>query len=436
MKFAEKLKQAFAQKATPKGGVGSDPSSEPIELADREIPSVNARRRGNKVTSMLGMGFIACMGLYLIYQLNSGDTRKEKLAQKKEAEIAKANAIGAGLPQIVVPDLPAEKPASDGEANTEAGFHLAGGSGAPPERPPTPADLAEPPGPPAGQSNKPVLTPLEAARMRKQHSALTVEIESESSAAKGTDMPDMAGLSVAQSAPSFPSPASAPVQLEGLGQPSSPGARDELDASLQPTTTRATAAGMLPDLSFMITKGAFMDCTLETRIDSTVPGMTSCVLSRPMYSANRKLVLLDAGSKMVGQYAGGLKQGQARIFVLWTRIETPQGVVINLDSPGTDALGGGGLPGYVDTHFWKRFGGAILLSLVDDALAIASHRSGDANTTINLGNSQATAQNMATEALKASINIPPTLRKNHGDQINVFVARDLDFRSVYGIRAQ
>ncbi|MFX4728907.1 TrbI/VirB10 family protein [Acinetobacter baumannii] len=44
------------------------------------------------------------------------------------------------------------------------------------------------------------------------------------------------------------------------------------------------------------------------------------------------------------------------------------------------------------------------------------------------------ASDMATEALKNTINIPPILRKNQGDHINIYVARDLDFRSVYALR--
>ena len=38
---------------------------------------------------------------------------------------------------------------------------------------------------------------------------------------------------------------------------------------------------------------------------------------------------------------------------------------------------------------------------------------------------------MATEALKNSINIPPTGYINQGSRINIIVARDVDFGSVY-----
>jgi type IV secretion system protein VirB10 len=39
----------------------------------------------------------------------------------------------------------------------------------------------------------------------------------------------------------------------------------------------------------------------------------------------------------------------------------------------------------------------------------------------------------ASKALDATINIAPSLVKNQGAHLKIYVARDLDFRKVYGI---
>jgi hypothetical protein len=117
-----------------------------------------------------------------------------------------------------------------------------------------------------------------------------------------------------------------------------------------------------------VTKGAFLDCALETAISSDLAGMTSCRLTRDVYSTSGKVLLIERGSKIVGEYQSGLQKGKARIFVLWSRIETPTGVIVKLDSAGTGPLGRSGHSGFIDTHFWERFGSAILLSLIDDVV--------------------------------------------------------------------
>lgn len=213
-------------------------------------------------------------------------------------------------------------------------------------------------------------------------------------------------------------------------------AGDELSAKLTATPLPGVVANRLADNGLMIARGTHLDCTLETAIDTTQPGFTSCILARDMFGFNGKVLLLEKGSKITGQYQGGIKQGQSRIFVLWTRIATPNGVLVNLDSPGTDALGRSGHEGYVDAHFFERFGGALLLSIVDDALQIAGDRipGGPDDVGVDVSNTSAAGKDAATVALENSINIAPTLYKNQGERISIFVARDLDFRGVYELR--
>jgi type IV secretion system protein VirB10 len=127
-----------------------------------------------------------------------------------------------------------------------------------------------------------------------------------------------------------------------------------------------------------------------------------------------------------------LQQGAARVFVLWTEARTPTGVIVPLASPGADELGRAGLAGTVDRHFWERFGAALLVSIVDGGVQAAVQSSRGGGTVIY---DPSTSQNVGTEVLKSTVNIPPTVVKHQGDRIAVLVARDLDFRSVYELRS-
>ena len=199
---------------------------------------------------------------------------------------------------------------------------------------------------------------------------------------------------------------------------------------LQPTRTAAVAAGVMPDRRFLLTKGAFIDCTLETAIDSTLPGMTTCITATDVWSADGSVVLLERGTKLVGETRGAVRHGQRRLFVLWNEARTPTGVVVELASPGTDALGRSGVTGDVDTHFGARFGAAILISLIDAATValVASQSDGEGGSVVIAPQG---AQDVVSEVIRQTVDVPPTIRVAHGERIQVLVARDADFADVY-----
>ncbi|CAN7646217.1 type IV secretion system protein VirB10 [Phenylobacterium sp. LjRoot225] len=193
------------------------------------------------------------------------------------------------------------------------------------------------------------------------------------------------------------------------------------------TKARATALG---DRSYMILAGTQIPCVLQTAMDSSLPGYTTCIIPRDVYSDNGRVVLLEKGTKVLGEYRGGMQRGQRRLFVLWTRAVTPQGVAIDLASPGADAIGRAGFSGDLDNRFFERFGGALLLSLVDDGVYVAAGRGNE------LQNTARVPSDVAAVALQSSINLPPILRKNQGEDVGIMVAQDFDFSEVYGVQAR
>jgi type IV secretion system protein VirB10 len=212
-------------------------------------------------------------------------------------------------------------------------------------------------------------------------------------------------------------------------------ATSSLSNALSATRTTEMTATQLRDPDLTLTQGSFLDCALITAINSQQPGMTSCVLNRNVYSTNGRVLLLERGTKIVGQYQSAqLRQGMDRIFVLWTRAETPNGVIINLDSPNADSLGRSGMEGKINHHFWQRFGAAMLVSLVDDAAQYAVNgRNNSGGTTYNFGSTAGATRDAASIIVESSANIPPTLDRAQGGHVGIFVARDLYFGSVYSL---
>ena len=163
-------------------------------------------------------------------------------------------------------------------------------------------------------------------------------------------------------------------------------------------------------------------------MDSTQPGLTSCVIPHDVWSANGNVILMEKGTRVLGEYAGGFSQGENRIFVLWNRAITPAGISVSLGSPAADQLGRAGMGGRVDTFFWQRFGGALLLSIVGDA--------GDAisNRVSGLDQTMETPNTAAAVAAQDSQRIRPRLTAPQGREMTIMVARDVDFSQVYSLR--
>ncbi|WP_375666336.1 type IV secretion system protein VirB10 [Bartonella sp. TT121SHDZB] len=202
---------------------------------------------------------------------------------------------------------------------------------------------------------------------------------------------------------------------------------------LKPTVLEGIRASTLGNRNYIIAMGTSIPCILETAINSDQQGFASCIVSRDILSDNGRVVLLDKGTQIVGEYRSGLKKGQTRLFVLWNRAKTPNGIIISLASPATDALGRSGMDGDIDNHWLERIGSALLVSLIKDATHYANKRLAkkqekEETETISSG------QNIANILVENYANISPTLSKNQGEMVNIFVARDLDFSSVYKLK--
>jgi type IV secretion system protein VirB10 len=195
-------------------------------------------------------------------------------------------------------------------------------------------------------------------------------------------------------------------------------------AAAENAPARATR---IANSSYTVPQGAIIAGVLETAINSDLPGYVRAVVSRDVMGFDGRRILIPSGSRLIGQYRSGLTAGQSRAFIVWTRLTRPDGVTISLGSPATDTLGRAGLGGKVDSHFLKRFGSAILLSVVQSGLGLLQRGGNDV-----VVRTADDAKSVAGIALQRDINIPPTVKVAQGTAIRIFTARDLDFSGTDG----
>ena len=365
--------------------------------------------------SALGLGFL---GWYYAHTF-AMQSEARRTAQKAATQQAGGNTPLPPLGPITPPNARAPSPPSV----------MASALGPPPAPPPPMMDGM----PAAGSAVTPAAYGAPATPGVRPKSPWEIALQRKLSGPAFDRSPNgpstaSAGESALPPQPEIPeeAPGTPPQDIPGSAAPSG-----ALASLLTPTLTPAVRPTVLPTQRLLLPKGAFIDCTLETAIDSTLPGMTTCVTATDTFSADGTVVLLPRGTELVGETRGQVQQGSSRIFVLWTQARTPSGVVIPLASPGTDALGRSGLAGKVNRHFWQRFGAAILVSVINGAVEYAVQSQNQGGAVIY---DPGSTQEVMTEALKGTIDIPPTVTVANGSRIQVLVARDVDFRSVYALR--
>lgn len=202
-------------------------------------------------------------------------------------------------------------------------------------------------------------------------------------------------------------------------------------------SARPTSARFIQKPDALLVRGTYIRCILETRVISDVPGYTACIVTEPVYSINGRRLLLPRGSKVLGYYKDD--PIGARMAVVWDRITTPNGIDVNMQSPGVDGLGGAGIPGERNAHWGSRIASALLISLLSDAFKYAAAEHGPPTRVIidnNIvempfeSNTARTVQSLAEDAVDQARSRPATVTINQGTRINVYVARDIDFTAV------
>jgi type IV secretion system protein VirB10 len=203
-----------------------------------------------------------------------------------------------------------------------------------------------------------------------------------------------------------------------------------IDQSLQPSKLQPMQASFRPNRHYLLSRNTMIRCGQSTAIRTDRPGLIGCPIAQDVWSDDGTTLLVRKGAIAKGEQRDAVLQGQGVIGAIWDEIDDGD-VHIPLNSPATDPLGAAGIPAYVDEHFWLRFKGALMVSLIGDFGQALANKASGSGSQITFSNSSNATQDVAAETLRSTINIPPTAYSNQGSVINIFVARDIDLSGVY-----
>lgn len=354
-----------------------DETTEVIDLASRtSYPAVANRKGGRDALGLLaGVGFVALLGAATLWGLNASRTGNEQ---------ASTDAAMATPPQ----------PAPAGLAVSPTDGLPSANAGAQPQVDPAPAPVLAR-APDGSTATGPASNPYSSPTLVFDGGIAPATAAANAAAAEaaGASVPGTTAIPGGGAANEFA------ARIGGVGGGPALATQD-----VNPATT--------------VTQGTMIPAILETAINTDVPGFVRAVVSQDVRSYDGSRVLIPRSSRLVGQYQSGLQAGQRRAYVIWQRVIRPDGVTVSLQSPATSFDGTAGLEGDVNTHFFSRFGSAMLLSVIGGLTTIAS---GGASVILGGGESA------ASTALQQDGQRPPTVRVRMGEPIRVYTARDLDF---------
>ncbi|WP_311043853.1 TrbI/VirB10 family protein [Rhizobium binae] len=202
------------------------------------------------------------------------------------------------------------------------------------------------------------------------------------------------------------------------------------------STFQTSVSRRLPDPSHTVVQGTIISAVLETAIDTELPGNIRAQVMEPVYSFDGARVLMPSGTILIGEFNNDVNLAQRRVLIAWNRAITPSGQSIALGSTGADTLGRSGTEGNVNNRYGTKFGAAILISAITTLPSILSNRNSpsESGTTSKVGGGQVagqmsdTASDQASGVLDQYLSLPPAIKIPQGEEIRVFVNRDLVFR--------
>lgn len=188
---------------------------------------------------------------------------------------------------------------------------------------------------------------------------------------------------------------------------------------------------------YVLAVGTKIPGQIDQDINSDLPGQIYGHVSRDVYdSRTNSVLLIPAGSNLVGTYDSSVAYGQERLLVAWTRVNLPNGQFIDLPGFGGADAKGAGFGDQVDNHYDKIAGATLLTSILAAGAQLAQPQQSNALQSPGVGQTlgQSVGTQIAqtgTQLVQKDLNLQPTLHIRPGFEITVEVNKDMVFDGAY-----
>lgn len=200
----------------------------------------------------------------------------------------------------------------------------------------------------------------------------------------------------------------------------------------------AAEAGYLPERvkakmgSHELAAGSVIPAVMLTGINSDLPGVITAMVRQSIYSTfDESTLVVPQGARLVGRYSSQVAYGQERVLVAWDEMIMPNGNRINLRGmTGADGIGQSGFHDQVDTHFWRIWGSALMVSMLGVGVQLSQPQNSSYSQAPNAAQQGAAAaanslNQAGSKVLERNLNLSPTLTIRPGYEFNVIVNRSV-----------
>jgi len=411
-------------------------SPDTVEMKGRVTGVTRLSKKAKAAVGLVGVGILG----FILFSIYTVDSAEPAAAQWEDAQEGPSK-LAPAKPGDVVQGVGDGQAGYGLESNLGPGFPVAPESPrvpAPTGKAPVPADPAVPPTPEELAAQR-----LKDHRLQMREQAMRAELEV---AAAGGDQ----GAAVRPAAADFLKTAAAGVPGATVPPLGGRMEQDDLnkqvrkenflrDAESQPYQTYLKEAKQ-PALSrYEVKAGWVIPAALECGINSDLPGQICARVRESVYdSTTGRHLLIPQGTKLIGTYDSQIAYGQERLLAVWNRLIFPDGSSISLQGmPGADQAGYAGFDADVDNHYFKVFGGAILLSVISAGAQLSQPQQSagtngapSAQQTMSAALGQQLGQ-VGSAMVQRNMQIQPTLTREPGYRFNVMVTRDIIFPGAY-----